>query len=179
MKLKIRNSKFTNAFSFVEVMVAVFLVSVGLLASLKLLTQGLRETMDSRDQLIASFLAQEGTELVRSVRDNNWASGNSSFSGINIADGQKIDNLDITLTTSGSSTLTLNSNNYYIHSTTGTKTKYARKIDVSGDENQRVILSMVVWNGKSSNQFSGLTKSNCNADNKCAYAEDVLTNWGE
>lgn len=196
--MKFKRKNLSRAFSFVEVMVAVFLVSVGLLAALKLLTGGLSATMDSRDQLIASLLAQEGTELVRSVRDNNWANGKPSFNGgtaaTTIGNGSWRINYNYTTTTALNDVSAnplryrlLRSFSFYTHSGTSS-TQFFRKIIISGDSNQKKVLSLVVWNGKSAgNPFvdkdsNALTENNlekCNTENKCAYAEDVLTNWGE
>lgn len=174
----------SQAFSFIEVMISVFLVSVGLLAALSLLTKGLRETMDSRNQVIASLLAQEGTELVRSIRDSNWANNNPTFQGIpNGTNSQQIDYKDATLA-SGNFQLKIN-NGFYQHSA-GNNTKFFRKIIITKNSDEKAdITSMVVWNGRTSNIFKDakedqdLDESNCNTINKCAYAKDTLTSWGE
>lgn len=69
-----------SGYSFIEVMVAVFLVTTGLLAAVYLVSKSLAQSLDSRDQQVADLLAQEGVELVRNVRDNNWlANAPSSF----------------------------------------------------------------------------------------------------
>ena len=62
-------------FSIAEVVVAVFVISTGLLAIISLIINSLNYSMLSRDQVIASQLAQEGIELVRNVRDNNIFNG--------------------------------------------------------------------------------------------------------
>jgi hypothetical protein len=61
-----------KAFSLLESILSVFLVSMGLVVSIKLLTLGVSQSMKNRDQFTASLLAQEGVELVRNIRDNNW-----------------------------------------------------------------------------------------------------------
>jgi type IV pilus modification protein PilV len=178
-------NKKIRGFSFIEVMVSVFLISVGLLAAMSLLTVGIRESMDSRNQMIASFLAQEGVELVRSLRDENWVNGLSSFEGTHFSKGDlQGQALDYKLGDC-SNQLKINSEGFYEHCS-GMDTKFFRKIDISGDDSQKTVSVMVVWNGRSNNTFTewkdpniNLTYETCNTANKCAYTEDVLTSWAE
>jgi Tfp pilus assembly protein PilV len=77
---KIKKNK--KAFSLLESILSVFLVSMGLVVAIKLLTLGVSQSMKNRDQFTASLLAQEGVELVRNIRDNNWVDndpGTGSF----------------------------------------------------------------------------------------------------
>lgn len=69
--MKIFNKKTNKGFSIAEVVISVFVITVGLLAIIKLITGSMTYSILSRDQIIASQLAQEGIELVRNVRDNN------------------------------------------------------------------------------------------------------------
>lgn len=55
--------------TILDVLVAVFIIAVGLAAVLALLNYTLRAAQTSKMGLIASGLAQEGVEIVRSVRD--------------------------------------------------------------------------------------------------------------
>lgn len=169
------NVRKNKGFSFVEVMVSVFLVSVGLLAALSLLTKGLSETMDSRNQLIASLLAQEGVELVRSVRDTNWANGRDSFIGI--PNGTYAIDYKLTGFDSSKKQLKLDSDGFY-QGDAGTPTKFFRKIDLSEPiPNQKTVRSIVAWGIAIATQIPSM--SDCNTAHKCAYTEDTLTKWGE
>lgn len=176
----------SKAFSLVEVMTSVFLVSVGLLASLSLLTKGLNETIGSRDQIIASLLAQEGVELVRSIRDNNWANGVSTFEGIEDSDDQRIDYEEGSLSSVGDEEdfkLKRNNKGFYQYAD-GDSTKFSRRIIISSNGDNEEVISMVVWNGREENIFkdasedSDLDEDNCNTVNECAYEKDILTKWG-
>src|SRR3989338_5479549 len=64
-----------KGFSIIEVIISVFVIAVGLVSIIGLIAGSLRESINSRNQTIAANLVQEGVELVRNVRDNNWASG--------------------------------------------------------------------------------------------------------
>ncbi len=60
-----------RAFTLVETLVAVSLLTIAIVAPMSLTTQSLSAAYYSRDQITASFLAQEALEAVRSVRDDN------------------------------------------------------------------------------------------------------------
>ena len=181
------NTRFQRGFSFIESMLAVFLVSVGLLVALKLLTAGLKNSMDARNQFTASLLAQEGVELVRNVRDNNWVDNNpvtGSFNGLNEST-QNNTNCAIDYNTSlncssPDNTLNLNSN-YYDHNG-GSATKYKRRIllnyDTTPNPNYLVVTSMVTWGTNSFPIYSNVS-TQCNTSNKCAYTQITLNKWGE
>ncbi|MDO8240729.1 MAG: prepilin-type N-terminal cleavage/methylation domain-containing protein [Candidatus Moranbacteria bacterium] len=171
-----------QGFSLVEVLFSVFLVSIGLLASLQLLSKGLTESLDSRDQSIASGLAQEGIELVRNVRDNNWATADAgkSFAHFVLGGDCRIDksyaypaSIDCTAGVPAKR-LYIDSTGFYGHSSVNsTATKFYRKLIISG-ATDRTVISMVAWNGS----FPA-SNADCNTKNKCVYTETTLSSWGE
>jgi type II secretory pathway pseudopilin PulG len=73
-KLKIKNLKLkkTKAFTLVEVLVAISILIIGILSGLILVTRALYNVAIVKDRLTASFLAQEGIELTREIRDSNF-----------------------------------------------------------------------------------------------------------
>lgn len=64
-----RNSR---GFTLVETLVAITVIMTAIAGPLYAMQQTLKMSQSSRDQLIASSLAQEGVEFVRAVRDNNY-----------------------------------------------------------------------------------------------------------
>src|SRR4051812_26467647 len=58
-------------FTLLETMVAVTLLSVAIVAPMSLTAQSLGSAYYARDEVTAFYLAQEGLEVVRNVRDNN------------------------------------------------------------------------------------------------------------
>ncbi|MBU4217108.1 prepilin-type N-terminal cleavage/methylation domain-containing protein [Candidatus Parcubacteria bacterium] len=72
MKNFLKQINNNTAFSIIEVMVAIGIVSVGMMGVLSLMTRNVLTQTLNKNNLIASMLAQEGLELVREVRDTNW-----------------------------------------------------------------------------------------------------------
>lgn len=60
-----------RGFSIGEVMIAMFILLVGIIGAVFLSARSTAQIGDSRNAIIAASLAQEGVELVRNVRDNN------------------------------------------------------------------------------------------------------------
>lgn len=174
--MQTKNKKL-KAFSFVEVMISVFLLSVGMVAIITLMSGSLRDSLDSRNQIIAAGLAQEGAELVKNIRDTNWIVGDTSFTGF---PGSSPANCIISYDTpnlscgGGVYLLNFNANNFYTHSA-GTSTKFQRKIMISNIGTDKNIISMVSWSGSA----PPATTAECATSSKCAYAQVTLTAYGE
>lgn len=60
-------------FSIIEVLVWIFVFSLGLVAILMLLSSSMTLNELNRNRIIASNLAREQIELLRNIRDNNYA----------------------------------------------------------------------------------------------------------
>jgi len=71
-----------KAFTLVEVLVAISVLIIGILSGLLLVTRALYNVAIVKDRLTASFLAQEGIELTRQIRDSNF---------LRILNGESID----------------------------------------------------------------------------------------
>ncbi|PIW94228.1 MAG: hypothetical protein COZ86_02180, partial [Candidatus Moranbacteria bacterium CG_4_8_14_3_um_filter_41_13] len=55
----------------VEVILATFIITTGLLAVMQLITGSLKDSFLNRDAIVATGLSQEGAEMVRNIRDNS------------------------------------------------------------------------------------------------------------
>ncbi len=145
-------SKRKNGFSLLGVILAttVALLVVGTVASISARVYGTMRT--SKERFIASGLAREGIELVRSLRDNNWfyypqpgdplpvtqikwrgcASGESCPGLKKICDGTYIiDPYDANPELkSGNEKLYLTSDNKFTHATTGTASIFSRSVTI-------------------------------------------------
>lgn len=63
---------FKNGFTLLEVMIAITILTIGIGGSYVLIQQTLRGGNIAESKLIAYYLAQEGIEITRNIRDNNW-----------------------------------------------------------------------------------------------------------
>jgi type II secretory pathway pseudopilin PulG len=70
--LKCLNINITKGFTLVEVIVAIFLLTVGIIGVSALITSTISSATHSSQKLVAAYLAQEGIEIVRNIRDTNW-----------------------------------------------------------------------------------------------------------
>ena len=61
-----------KGFTVIEVIVAIFVIVTGIVGVLALVTQTISSATYSSNKLIAAYLAQEGIEIVRDIRDTNW-----------------------------------------------------------------------------------------------------------
>lgn len=81
-KIKPRK-KSPRGFSLIEVTVAMFVLSVAILGSFTLIQRSLVSTSKTRFRLVAAYLAQEGIEVVRNIRDANWLERHQTGAPIN------------------------------------------------------------------------------------------------
>jgi prepilin-type N-terminal cleavage/methylation domain-containing protein len=68
IKIKSKNTGFT----LLEVIVAIFILTVGIGGSFVLIQQTISTASIVQSRLIAAYLGQEGIEIIRNIRDNNW-----------------------------------------------------------------------------------------------------------
>jgi prepilin-type N-terminal cleavage/methylation domain-containing protein len=66
------HKKFENGFTMIEIVIAIFILSLCLVAILSAFSVVTILTSDSADRLTGAYLAQEGMEIVRNIRDTNW-----------------------------------------------------------------------------------------------------------
>lgn len=163
MQKALFTKKHHKGFSLVEVVVAIGVLSIGLLAVSQLFSRNLKEMMEIRDQTTAVALAQEGVELVRNYHDNtplNPANNNTKRVHINSSgDVELLNNPGYTLYYSASSGL-----GTFSH-TVSSATKFQRQIIITGASSPRTVTSLVSWDGLAPDSIL-----DCNTANKCVYA---------
>lgn len=69
-----KKQNYTGGFTIIETLVAVTVLMIAVAGPLVVASKGLTTALYSRDQTIASFLAQETMEVIKNTRDNNIAS---------------------------------------------------------------------------------------------------------
>lgn len=82
--LRIKNNK---GFTMAETLVAVFVILVAVLAVYSITQETISKIQQSSLRLTAVYLAQEGIEIVRNIRDANWLSGADWDNGLSACDG--------------------------------------------------------------------------------------------
>jgi hypothetical protein len=61
-----------KGFTLAEVILAIFLLTTGIIGTYTLIAQTISSITYSSNKLIGAYLAQEGIEIVRNLRDSNW-----------------------------------------------------------------------------------------------------------
>jgi Tfp pilus assembly protein PilV len=69
----------TRGFTLIETFVAISILLVSLVGPLSIAAKSLQSAYYSRDEITASYLAEEGLEYVRAVRDQNYLTGNADW----------------------------------------------------------------------------------------------------
>ena len=155
--------------SIAESVVAISIISIGLLGVSSLVLQSTKVRAINRNYLLAAMLSQEGLELTRNIRDQNWldivndasgtldasdwsrwltdGSGHTTFTIDYMSDTTLANQPDQTVNsiTDAGAQLSL-SGDYYTHGI-GTQTKYRRLISVVDSGDYLAASSTVSWNG--------------------------------
>lgn len=71
-----------RGFTLIETLVAISLLTVGVAGSFSLMQKVTSFASISSSQLVASYLAQEGIETIRNIRDTNYLEGEAWDTGI-------------------------------------------------------------------------------------------------
>lgn len=71
-----------RGFTLVEALVAIFILTMGLIPSLSIILLANSFNFSIRNNLIAANLAQEGVEVVRAIRDTNWFNNRAFDAGL-------------------------------------------------------------------------------------------------
>ncbi len=157
--MKIDNKK---GFTLIEVLIALGVFSVAIMAGFALAMSNLRIARENYDRVLAANLAREGIELVRSIRDSNWLKIDANeidtdtgyiyswdkglTSGLYIMDCN-----DNELTAyEGTSNLSINNDELYAHGINGQAIIFSRTITLSNieDNEEKIgikINSKVEW----------------------------------
>jgi prepilin-type N-terminal cleavage/methylation domain-containing protein len=72
----------TRGFTLVETLVAISVLLLALAGPLSIAADALSGAYYARDQITAFYLAQEGVEYVRAVRDENYLAGRAWLTGL-------------------------------------------------------------------------------------------------
>lgn len=137
-----------RAFTLIEVILAIFILTMGVSAAWVTLQKILTFTQPLPSRLIATYLLQEGLEIARNVRDKGWIEGKEWGDGI--PEGEReADYKSVNLAKKYSGQpLNIDANGFYSYSS-GTPTKFKRKFIISkpGSDIIEVVVE-VIWEEK-------------------------------
>lgn len=71
-----------SGFTIIESLVAITILVVVVTGAMSAVQTGISSYTFSKDQIIASYLAQEGFEQLRNIRDENWLNSRNWLTGI-------------------------------------------------------------------------------------------------
>lgn len=151
MIMKIKEK--TKGFTLLEMLISLLVIVVGVLGVFMAVARYSQNTQQEKENLVASYLCQEGVEIVKNIRDSNWVSGAAWDAGLTgCADGCEADLQSTALTTwSG------DGRNLYIEGATGfykyiaspasgdTETPYTRRINIAAGTSELAITVIVYW----------------------------------
>jgi len=117
-----------KSFTLIETIIAIFILTTGILAISSLISYFISASSISSQRLIAAYLAQEGIEIVRNLRDTNILSGRSWDYGLSDGNWQA-DYNDTSLSPYAGTFLNLEANGLYGYGP-GIPTIFKRKINL-------------------------------------------------
>jgi len=144
-------------FTLIELIISVFIITIALSGAFGILQRIITSTYLSSSKLIASYLAQEGIEIVRNIRDTNWLKeaadwktgiNECSFSIGKFCEGDYDQEDTLTIWPEGTvpRLLKIDNQGFYNYDS-GKNTKFKRKIyvdDIPGIEGVKVRV-LVQW----------------------------------
>lgn len=156
--------RFLTGFTLIEVAVAIFVITIGALGIFGLIQKTITFNSILSSKLTASYLAQEGIEIVRNIRDTNWLEMRSSPSltwddGLPLGDWQADYQANSLINNYDGRLLNIDENNFYSYSV-GQSTFFKRKINITKPAgNKIVILVEVSWQERGrTNQVSAVSE---------------------
>ncbi len=136
-----------KGFSLIEMAVAVFIILIGVVAAFGVLQKIIVSTSIGSSRLVAAYLAQEGIEIVRNIRDTNWVEGSGSWTQDigGCGGGCEADYDDTMLSPWGvdGHPLNINSEGFYSYDS-GVETKFKRKIIVDETPGEKLEVKVEV-----------------------------------
>jgi prepilin-type N-terminal cleavage/methylation domain-containing protein len=142
----------TKGFTLLEMLISLLVVVVGVLGVFSAVAKYSQNTQQEKENLVASYLCQEGIEIVKNIRDSNWVNGAAWDTGLtSCGSGCEADY------TTGLTAWSDEGRNLYIEGATGfykyvsgagnTETPYTRRINIASGVNEANIVVNVYWSG--------------------------------
>jgi hypothetical protein len=141
---------FKNSFTLLEAIFSITILILTIVGAFTLVQLTLGFTPITQQKLIASYLVQEGIEIVRNIRDTNWISGLNWTNNLTTTTSYYLDSQSLQFPdlSCSSQYLYLDSNSYNCRSS-GSQTKFQRQITLTEiGSDQLEVLVEVEWQEK-------------------------------
>lgn len=144
-----------SGMSILEIVIVIMIITLGMVGVSSLVIQNIQAQYINKNILIASSLAQEGLELVRNVRDENWLITDNGWDQDILGDGTyAIDyrgrssiNESVNLISDSGARLYINGDGFYIHNSIGGEaTDFYRMITATSQDGYLDIKCTIRWN---------------------------------
>ena len=180
---KIMHCKKTGrGFTIIEASISIFMLAIALIGAYNAFTVMDILTSSSSDRFVAAYLAQEGMEIIRNIRDTNWIESEDWQTGLTgcesgcEADYKTFgdDNTPLVAWNDGTY-LKIDDDGFYNY-TNGSDTKFKRKIIIEpmettgGTEDIMRVEVTVYWDQKSNILFGSENENSITV-------EEYLYNW--
>jgi len=137
----------------VEALVALALLTVGLVPAFIQATNALALSTSVRNSLVASTLAQEGVEVARAIRDANWLTGQAFDTGLTSCDAGctvQFDGDDLVVGSFAATPLNLDPVTGLYQYNSGTSSGFTRTLFITAESpHQLKVLVNVAWTERS------------------------------
>ena len=182
------SKKLSRGFTAIELVISIFVLSMGLIAIFNAFSVIIILTADQADRLTATYLAQEGMEIIRNIRDTNWVNHNKNpkplwFENLDLEDcryGCQADYSSSRLLRAHEYLFLDSTAGFYNYSFLGNQTRFKRKILIEKlDEVPTAIkiITEVSWDQKATIFSEGKSADNCETTLNCIRAESTLYDW--
>lgn len=192
-----------KGFTIIELVISIFILSFAVVGIFSAFSIMVILTSDTANQLTAAYLAQEGMEIVRNIRDTNWLNMNicaaapsalncpvtwvdGLAAGVCSTTGCGADYKSISMSgTFSGDYLDIDPDGFYGY-TSGTQTIFKRKIiitpiaDVNGQASDHIlkVIVQVSWDKKATIlNNSEVPADSCVEGKNCIVAEETLYDW--
>ena len=144
-----------KGFTLLELLVTIFVIAIGLIAAYVVAQYPLSRVSVSMSTLKAAYLAQEGIEIVRNIRDTNWLEEDNWKTDLDICDPSSkyceadYDDLGlISYSKSSDQPNLLKFNGDFYNYDSGSNTKFRRTIEIKEDGDKLKVTVTVSWEEK-------------------------------
>ena len=143
----------SKAFTLIEILMAITVITVGVVGSYAAITKVASITFFNSSRFIASRLAQEGIEIVTNIRDANWikrTDWDDDLTGCSSGCEIDYDDSDFTDWVEPGRYLKIDSSGFYNYQD-GENTKFTREITITQESSDEIKVKVqITWSGKGS-----------------------------